>query len=89
MNADHDPLEAELAGMRPAQYASIPLAESVGMDARLGYVIMGWPVIDPPGRYRLGQERGNEELARRARCSMLRMFRNRVEIARRIITSLV
>jgi acetyl esterase len=51
-----------LAGMRPEQYATLPLAEAPDVDARLAYVIMGWPVIDPLSRYRLAQERNNETL---------------------------
>src|SRR4051794_4669001 len=49
-----------LSAMRPEQYADIPLDGSA--DARLAYVIMGWPVIDPLARYRLAQSRNNEEL---------------------------
>jgi acetyl esterase len=49
-----------LSAMRPEQYADLPLAGNA--DARLAYVIMGWPVIDPLARYKLAQSRNNEEL---------------------------
>lgn len=54
-----------LSAMRPQQYATLPLAEAPEADARLAYVIMGWPVIDPLARYRLAQERGNQDLMAR------------------------
>lgn len=54
-----------LSAMRPDEYAAIPLQEAPDLDARLAYVIMGWPVIDPLARYRLAQERGNQELQAR------------------------
>ena len=42
-----------LQAMRPAdrRYASIPFAAATGLDARLRYVVMGWPVIDPYSRF--------------------------------------
>ncbi|HLF78576.1 MAG TPA: alpha/beta hydrolase [Dehalococcoidia bacterium] len=51
-----------LAGMRPRQYATLPLAEAPSLDASLAYVIMGWPVIDPLARHKLAEGRGNKEL---------------------------
>jgi acetyl esterase/lipase len=51
-----------LAGIRPAQYATIPLTEAPSLDASLAYVIMGWPVIDPLARHKLAEGRGNQEL---------------------------
>jgi acetyl esterase len=51
-----------LAGMRPRQYATLPLAEAPNVDASLAYVIMGWPVIDPLARHKLAEGRGNQEL---------------------------
>ena len=54
-----------LSAMRPRHYADIPLPEAPALDASLAYVVMGWPVIDPVARYRLAQERGNEQLVQR------------------------
>jgi acetyl esterase/lipase len=54
-----------MAGMLHKEYATIPLPAAPGVDGSLAYVIMGWPVIDPPGRYELGRSRGNEDLMRR------------------------
>ncbi len=54
-----------LSAMRPDHYGELPLAEARHVDATLAYVIMGWPVIDPLARYRLAQERGNQELIAR------------------------
>ena len=51
-----------LHAMRPGYYGDIPLEGAADVDARMAYVIMGWPVIDPLARYRLAQERNNEEL---------------------------
>ncbi len=50
---------AMLLGMRPhdSRYSEIPLpAGSPTVDARLRYVVMGAPVIDPLGRYRYAKE---------------------------------
>ncbi|HEX6513643.1 MAG TPA: alpha/beta hydrolase [Chloroflexota bacterium] len=43
-----------LAGVRPrdSRYAALPLPGHPEIDARLAYVIPGWPVIDPLYRYR-------------------------------------
>ena len=54
-----------LSAMRPRHYADIPLPEAPALDASLAYVVMGWPVIDPVARYRLAQERGNEQFVQR------------------------
>ncbi len=51
-----------LSAMRPRHYADIALPEATDVDGELAYTIMGWPVIDPLARYRLAQERGNQEL---------------------------
>jgi acetyl esterase/lipase len=51
-----------LSGMRPRQYADVPLPGGANVDATLDYVIMGWPVIDPLARYKMMIERGNEEV---------------------------
>jgi acetyl esterase/lipase len=42
-----------LSAMRPAHpsYVQHELPEAPALDARLAYVIMGWPVIDPYARY--------------------------------------
>jgi acetyl esterase len=51
--------QAMLLGMRPqdARYSAIPLpAGSATADARVRYVVMGAPVIDPLGRYRYAKE---------------------------------
>lgn len=52
-----------LAAMRPKdpRYAAIQ-APGVSADARLAYVIAGWPVIDPYARYRMAQEANRENL---------------------------
>ena len=53
-----------LSAMRPydQRYAALPLAGATGVDATLAYVISCWGVLDPYGRYRMAQERGNQEL---------------------------
>jgi len=49
-----------LVAMRPgdSRYSALPLAGQT--DASLGFVILGWPVIDPLARYRYAQA-GNKE----------------------------
>jgi acetyl esterase len=56
--------QALLAAMRPddPRYAALPLAEAPQADARLGFAISGWGVLDPLLRYRLAREAGNAEL---------------------------
>lgn len=47
--------QAVLLAMRPfdARYAALPSPDGFGdADARAAFVVMGWPVIDPLGRYR-------------------------------------
>jgi acetyl esterase/lipase len=46
--------QAMLAAMRPAdpRYGAIARPEAAGQDARVGAVVLCWPVIDPLGRYR-------------------------------------
>ncbi len=51
-----------LAAMRPAQYAELPLEGGEGVDARLAFVIMCWPVIDPNSRQELARELNNQRL---------------------------
>src|SRR5262245_6928506 len=53
-----------LSAMRPydQRYAALPLDVATGVDASLAYVISCWGVLDPYGRYRMAQERGNKEL---------------------------
>jgi len=58
-----------LAAMRPAdpRYAALPLADSAQadspqIDARVGFVISGWGVLDPLLRYHLARKAGNAEL---------------------------
>lgn len=50
---------AMLVAMKPTdpRYAALPLpGASAGLDASVRCVIMGWPVIDPLGRYRHAQQ---------------------------------
>ncbi len=51
-----------LSAMRPRHYDDIALADATDVDGGLSFVIMGWPVIDPVARYRLAQERDNQDL---------------------------
>ncbi len=53
-----------LSAMRPRdpRYAALPLPEAAGEDATLTYFISCWGVLDPYGRYRMAQERGNADL---------------------------
>jgi acetyl esterase/lipase len=46
--------QAMLSAMRPAdsRYAALPLGKGQQYDARVGCVVLCWPVIDPLGRYR-------------------------------------
>ena len=54
-----------LSAMRPEEYTAIPLPGGADLDARLAYVIMGWPVIDPAGRYELAQKKGDDAMRKR------------------------
>jgi acetyl esterase len=53
-----------LNALRPDDpyYRALPPAD--GESARLAYVVLGWPVVDPQARYRLALERGDERLLR-------------------------
>lgn len=39
------------------RYAALPLPGEVQPDARLAFVALGWPVLDPLARFRMAQER--------------------------------
>jgi hypothetical protein len=53
-----------LAAMRPddPRYCALPLPEAPEIDARQGWVISGWGVLDPLLRYHLAKKAGNSEL---------------------------
>ncbi len=53
-----------LAALKPndPRYASVPLAEAPGEDARLPYIVLCWPISDPLARYRMVREKGNTRL---------------------------
>jgi len=53
-----------LAAMRPddPRYAALPLPEAAQIDARVGFVISAWGVLDPLLRYHLAKQAGNAEL---------------------------
>ena len=51
-----------LGAMRPLEYATVPLSEAPHLDAKVAYVVMGWPVIDPLARYEMARAAGNEQL---------------------------
>jgi acetyl esterase len=53
-----------LAAMRPddPRYAALPLAEAPQIDARVGFVISGWGVLDPLLRYNLAKQAGKKDL---------------------------
>lgn len=55
-----------LAALRPGdpRYAALPLtsAKAGALDARLAFIALGWPVLDPLRRYQMAQERGNTRL---------------------------
>ncbi len=51
-----------LGAMKHAEYATIPLEGSDGVDGSMSWVIMGWPVLDPLARYHLAEEAGNQVL---------------------------
>ncbi|HUZ71718.1 MAG TPA: alpha/beta hydrolase [Stellaceae bacterium] len=48
-----------LAAMKPRdpRFAALPLAGAEAIDARLAFVILCWPVVDPLARYRMAQEK--------------------------------
>ncbi|HZQ35582.1 MAG TPA: alpha/beta hydrolase [Dehalococcoidia bacterium] len=53
-----------LSAMRPhdPRYGALPLADAAAADATLAYFISCWGVLDPYGRYRMAQDRGNADL---------------------------
>ncbi len=53
-----------LAAMRPAdpRYAALKLEGGEGIDARVSYCAMCWPVADPLARYEMVKAKGNERL---------------------------
>jgi acetyl esterase len=53
-----------LAALKPGdpRYASVPLADASGEDARLPYIVLCWPISDPLARYRMVREKGNIRL---------------------------
>ena len=53
-----------LSAMRPTdpRYAALPLAGAADLDATLTYAISCWGVLDPYGRYRMAESRGNTNL---------------------------
>ncbi len=44
------------------RYARLPLAGHPGVDARVAFAMIGWPVVDPVARYRMVTERKNQRL---------------------------
>ena len=52
-----------LTALRPRHenYSVLPLPNAPELDAGLGYVIAGWPVIDPLYRFRFARELNREE----------------------------
>jgi acetyl esterase len=52
-----------LCAMRPRdpRYAGLPLPGGSGLDASLGFSIMGWPVLDPLARYEMAKAKGMSE----------------------------
>jgi acetyl esterase len=54
-----------LSAMRPSdpRYASLPLAGAApGLDARLAFIVLCWPISDPLARYRMVKEKQNLRL---------------------------
>jgi acetyl esterase len=53
-----------LSAMRPDdhRYDKLQLIERGGLDARLSYLIVAWPVLDPYGRYFFAQENNRDFL---------------------------
>jgi acetyl esterase len=52
-----------LSALRPRHpaYSALPLPDHPELDARLEYVIAGWPVIDPLYRFRFAKQFNREE----------------------------
>src|SRR5205085_8828579 len=44
------------------RYAALPLADALGEDAHLPYLVLCWPISDPLARYRMVREKGNTRL---------------------------
>ena len=53
-----------LAALKPddPRYASVPLREAPGEDAKLPYLVLCWPISDPLARYRMVKKKGNNRL---------------------------
>jgi acetyl esterase/lipase len=53
-----------LSAMRPfdPRYTALPLAGAEDLDGTLAYAISCWGVLDPLGRYRMAEARGNTNL---------------------------
>lgn len=53
-----------LSALRPRHpaYSALPLPKNPELDARLDYVIAGWPVIDPLYRFHFAKQFNREEL---------------------------
>ena len=53
-----------LSALKPAdpRYAALPLAEALGIDASLPYLVLCWPISDPLARYRMVKEKGRTPL---------------------------
>src|SRR5439155_4932429 len=43
------------------RYGALPQPDPPDVDARLAYVMLGWPVIDPYARYLYARERGRHD----------------------------
>jgi len=58
--------QALLAALRPddPRYRALPLAEAPQMDARLAFVVSGWPVLYPLERLKLARAAGNQDLVK-------------------------
>jgi len=56
--------QALLAALRPddPRYRALPLAEAPETDARLAFVVSGWPVLFPLERLKLARAAGNQDL---------------------------
>jgi acetyl esterase/lipase len=53
-----------LVALKPddRRYASLPLREAPGEDARLPYIVLCWPISNPLARYRMVKDKGNTRL---------------------------
>jgi acetyl esterase len=52
--------------LRPAdpRYTALQLSDAADVDARLGFVVVCWPIADPVARYKMARETGNERLVK-------------------------